>query len=124
MWATTNREIAPIQGKFDLTGIVTTMTGSPYLQTGQGRRHEESMQIVSGHAGKPKLHFEVHPSSRVPKEMARIFAWFNETPPCEKQEIRRTIMTSAVAHLNIESIHSFEEGNGRVRRQLSEKALP
>ena len=59
------------------------------------------MQIVSDQAGKPKAHFEVHPSSRVPKEMARINPWVNETAPCEKQEIRQPVGLSAVAHLEI-----------------------
>lgn len=99
------------------------MTGSRDIKTGQWRRHDEPMQVVSGPIGKEKIHFEAPPSSRVPKEMARFIAWFNETGQGGKQEIKRPVVRSAVAHLYFESIHPFEDGNGRIGRALSEKAL-
>jgi Fic family protein len=99
------------------------MTGSRGIKTGQWRRHNEPIQVVSGQIGKEKIHFEAPPSSRVPKEMARFIAWFNETGQGGKQEIKRPVVRSAVAHLYFESIHPFEDGNGRIGRALSEKAL-
>jgi Fic family protein len=99
------------------------MTGSRGTKTGQWRRHEEPMQVISGPVGKPKVHFEAPPSSRVPKEMTRFIGWFNETAPGGKQEIKRPVVRSAVAHLYFESFHPFEDGNGRIGRALSEIAL-
>ncbi len=75
------------------------------------------MQIVSGPVGKSKVHFEAPPSKIVPAEMERFINWFN------KDEIKNPILRSAIAHLYFESIHPFEDGNGRIGRAISEKAL-
>jgi len=99
------------------------MAGSHGITAGQWRRHGEPMQVISGPVGKEKVHFEAPPSSRVPKEMTRYIAWFNETASRSKQEIKRPVVRAAVAHLYFESIHPFEDGNGRIGRALSEKAL-
>jgi Fic family protein len=99
------------------------MAGSRGGKVGQWRRHVEPMQVVSGAVGKPTVHFEAPPSSRVPKEMTRFISWFNETAAGGKLEIKRPLVRAAVAHLYFESIHPFEDGNGRIGRALSEKAL-
>jgi Fic family protein len=49
--------------------------------------------------------------------------WFNETAPGGKHEIRIAPVRSAIAHLYFESIHPFEDGNGRIGRAIAEKAL-
>jgi len=99
------------------------MTGNRGIQTGAWRTHSEPMQVVSGPIGKAKVHFEAPPSERVPKEMARFIRWFNATGPDGKEEIKKPLVRAAVAHLYFESIHPFEDGNGRIGRALSEKAL-
>jgi Fic family protein len=81
------------------------------------------MQVVSGAVGHERVHFEAPPSSRIPEEMARFIRWFNDTAPGGSAEIRKAPVRSAVAHLYFESIHPFEDGNGRIGRALSEKAL-
>jgi Fic family protein len=94
-----------------------------HMRVGAWRTHAEPMQVVSGPMGKTKVHFEAPPSKRVPKEMDAFIAWFNATAPGGKQEIKLAPVRSAIAHLYFESIHPFEDGNGRVGRALSEKAL-
>ena len=55
--------------------------------------------------------------------MARFIEWFNETAPGGKNEIKKAPIRSAIAHLYFESIHPFEDGNGRIGRAIAEKAL-
>ena len=99
------------------------MAGYRNIQAGNWRRDTAPMQIVSGALGKEKIHFEAPPSEQVPKEMARFIKWFNDTAPGGKKEIRKALVRSAIAHLYFESIHPFEDGNGRIGRALAEKAL-
>lgn len=93
------------------------------MQVGQWRDHPEPMQIISGAIGKIKVHFEAPPSDRVAKEMAAFIDWFNASAPGEAQAIKPVAVRSAIAHLYFESIHPFEDGNGRIGRAISEKAL-
>jgi Fic family protein len=95
------------------------MQGRGDLQTvGAYRTHEDPMQIVSGPIGREKVHFEAPPSERVPREMAQFVEWFNAS-----QRERGPLARAALAHLRFECIHPFEDGNGRIGRALSEKAL-
>ena len=48
---------------------------------GRYRTDDDAMEVVSGPAYAPKVHFEAPPSSAVPREMARFVAWFNRTAP-------------------------------------------
>ena len=92
-------------------------------QVGDWRTHIEPMQILSGSMDKPKVEFEAPPSADVPKEMARFIDWFNEPAPCEEEYKKHPALLAAVSHLYFESIHPFEDGNGRMGRAISEKAL-
>lgn len=99
------------------------MEGATGLSVGTWRTHEEPMQVVSGAMGREKVHFEAPPSARVPHEMARFIVWFNATAPGGRDEIREGPVRAAIAHLYFESIHPFEDGNGRIGRAIAEKAL-
>ncbi len=99
------------------------MTGTQRIKAGSWRTHKEPMRVISGPMGKTKIHFEAPPSSRVPKEMTRFIEWFNNTHPKGKGPLKYPPIRSAIAHLYFETIHPFEDGNGRVGRALAEKAL-
>jgi Fic family protein len=81
------------------------------------------MQVVSGRIDRPTVHFEAPPSDRLPAEMARFLRWFNDTAPGEPSSIPHAPVRSALAHLYFETLHPFEDGNGRIGRALAEKAL-
>lgn len=91
-------------------------------QVGAYRTHPEPMQVVSGRLWEPKVHFEAPPSARVPQEMDAFCAWFNRTAPGGPEPLP-ALARAGIAHLHFESIHPFEDGNGRLGRVISEKAL-
>jgi len=99
------------------------LNGRKNITPGEWRKGNEPMQIISGPLGKETVHFEAPPSGTVSKEMTRFIKWFNETAPGGKSEIRNPVIRSAIAHLYFETIHPFEDGNGRIGRAISEKAL-
>lgn len=101
----------------------TLLEHAKNIATGAWRSHEEPMRVVSGMIGKEVVHFEAPPSDKVPQEMDRFIEWFNNTAPGKSGEIRVASVRSALAHLYFESIHPFEDGNGRIGRAIAEKAL-
>ncbi|PSL27246.1 Fic family protein [Dyadobacter jiangsuensis] len=101
----------------------TLLKDSKTITTGAWRKDTAPMQVVSGSIGKEKVHFEAPPSERVAVEMARFIEWFNNTAPGGSKEITKAPVRSAIAHLYFETIHPFEDGNGRIGRVIAEKAL-
>jgi Fic family protein len=99
------------------------MSGTPGItDIGAYRSGQEPMQVVSGPLHNLRVHFEAPPSSRVKPEMERFIAWFNRTAPGGDEPLP-SITRAGTAHLYFESIHPFEDGNGRIGRAISEKAL-
>ncbi|HEY5331318.1 MAG TPA: Fic family protein [Acidobacteriaceae bacterium] len=100
-----------------------TMSGRKDLRdVGRYRTGVEPMQVVSGPTYARKVHFEALPSNRVPSEMDRFIAWFNRTAPGGAEPLP-ALTRAGIAHLYFESIHPFEDGNGRIGRAIAEKAL-
>jgi Fic family protein len=95
------------------------------LKVGQWRDSEEPMQIVSGPIGYEKVHYEAPPSNQVDAEISRFLDWFNRSNPLkvERDIVLSGPVRSAIAHLWFETIHPFDDGNGRVGRAIAETAL-
>jgi Fic family protein len=89
---------------------------------GRYRTGAKPMQVVSQTMHEPRVHFEAPPSSRVPSEMARFMAWFDQAEPGSEKPLP-ALTRAGIAHLYFECIHPFEDGNGRIGRAISEKAL-
>jgi Fic family protein len=86
------------------------------------RTHAAAMQVVSGPDYAPTIHFEAPPSNQMVAEMERFIAWFYASLPTEAQPLP-ALTRAGLVHLYFVSIHPFEDGNGRIGRALSEKAL-
>lgn len=95
------------------------MKGETDLIVGSWRKGKDPMQVVSNPHGKMKIHFEAPPSDQVGREMGRFVSWFNES----EASIAHVPVRAAIAHLYFESIHPFEDGNGRIGRAIAEKAF-
>ena len=89
---------------------------------GKYRTHDDPMQIVSGAIHAPRIHFEAPPSSDVPHLMAEFMAWLAKTGPGGETPLP-PLTRAGVAHHWFESIHPFEDGNGRIGRAIIEKIL-
>ncbi|MBI3820442.1 MAG: Fic family protein [Planctomycetes bacterium] len=77
----------------------------------------DPMQVVSGHLGHEKVHFEAPDPRRIESEMAEFIHWFNVHKPMDP------VLTAAIAHFWFVTIHPFEDGNGRIARALADMSL-
>lgn len=112
-------------------------SGLRRIAVGRYRDHEDPMQIVSGKLGREIVHYEAPPSAQVPAEMEQFLAWFAASTPLKLRPLlvepaqesvmataqMQPIARAAIAHLWFESIHPFEDGNGRIGRAIVEMAV-
>lgn len=101
-------------------------SGIARIAVGRVRSHADAMQIVSGPLGREVVHYEAPPSAQVAAEMERFLAWFEGTRPTGAATLDSAvngIARAALVHLWFESIHPFEDGNGRLGRALADMAL-
>ncbi len=91
---------------------------SSLMDWGKYRTHKEPMQIISNRKDVSQVFFEAPPSSRIFQDMTLFIDWFNST-----NRSGPILGRAAIAHVYFESIHPFEDGNGRIGRVLVEKIL-
>jgi len=75
------------------------------------------MQVVSGAAGREKVHFQAPDADLIEMEMSRFIKWFNEENKLD------LVIKAAIAHLWFVTIHPFQDGNGRITRAITDMLL-
>ena len=75
------------------------------------------MEVVSGAAGKERVHFVAPAADRLDGEMQAFLDWFNA------ENAMDPVMKAAQAHLWFVTIHPFDDGNGRLARAIGDMAL-
>jgi Fic family protein len=99
-------------------------SGLQRIAVGQYRQHADPMQIVSGPPGNEVVHFTAPPSAQVTLEMDKFLQWFAQTAPGAARSAEHDGMArAAIAHVWFETIHPFEDGNGRIGRAIIDMAM-
>lgn len=76
------------------------------------------MIVASGPPDREVVHFEAPAAGRVPGEMARFLAWFED-----KADVTDPVLKAAIAHIWFVTVHPFDDGNGRIGRAIADLAL-
>lgn len=101
--------------------LPTGRSGVTRIVVGGWRTHADAMQIVSPRLGKPDIvQYQVPASDDVSRHMAQLIHWFNDATVHAGLD---GIVRAAIAHLWLEAVHPFEDGNGRIGRALSDLAM-
>jgi len=96
----------------------TGRSGMHRITVGDWRKIEAGpMQVVSGPAGREKVHFEAPSAEKLEEEMKTFLKWF------EQKDNTDPVLRAGVAHLWFVTIHAFEDGNGRIARAIGDMAL-
>ena len=74
-------------------------------------------QVVSGPIGRERVHYEAPIASRLKKKMRAFLDWFNTENAIDP------VLKAGIAHLWFVTIHSFDDGNGRIARAIADQAL-
>jgi len=96
----------------------TGRSGMHHIAVGAWRDDRSSaMQVVSGPAGRERVHFEAPAAGRLDTEMTRFIDWLNG------DTVMEPVLKAALAHLWFVTIHPFDDGNGRIARAIADLLL-
>lgn len=82
-----------------------------------------AMQIVSGPVGKNKIHFQAPPAQSLAESTQGFVDWFNASHPKTGTTPLNGIVRASISHLWFETLHPFDDGNGRIGRAILQLAI-
>lgn len=84
-----------------------------------GAWRDSTMEVVSGALGRlPNVHFIAPPPKQLDAQVARLLDWLEG-----RARTLPGVIAAGLAHLWFETLHPFDDGNGRVGRALAELVL-
>jgi Fic family protein len=96
----------------------TGRSGMKRIEVGDWRSDKnDPMQVISGYAGKERVHYEAPVAERLENEMGGFLEGFNAQSKLDP------VIEAAIAHLWFVTIHPFGDGNGRIARAIADMAL-
>lgn len=96
----------------------TGRSGMSRIVTGAWRDDAKGpMQVVSGPAGRERVHFQAPDAARLDGGMRAFLDWFNGDDPLDP------VLRAAVAHFWFVTLHPFDDGNGRIARAIADMGL-
>lgn len=96
----------------------TGFSGMYKINVGNYRTDEQGpMQVVSGYAGKERVHYEAPPAEFLEAEMKDLIDYINT----ETEE--DYLIKAGIVHLWFVILHPFDDGNGRIARALTDMML-
>lgn len=101
-------------------------SGVRRIAVGRYREHADAMQIGSGRPGREVVHYTAPPSPQVATEMGRFLSWFQASQPVQgtvPSAMPNGLIRAAIVHLWFETVHPFEDGNGRLGRAIVDMAI-
>ena len=101
--------------------FTTGFSGMQRIEVGTLR--SVPMEIVSGPIGHSKVHYAAPPAEVLAEQVNAFLNWFNQTHPKVGPQPMDGLVRAAVSHLWFETLHTFDDGNGRIGRAILQLAL-
>jgi Fic family protein len=96
----------------------TGRSGMRKIRVGGWRKEEDGpMQVVSGPAGRERVHYQAPWAGKLARQMGAFLKWF------DSDVVVDPVLKAGIAHLWFVTIHPFEDGNGRIARAIADMAL-
>jgi len=81
------------------------------------------MEIVSGAIGHTKVHYAAPLADGLGDQVNDFLNWFNQTNPNTGSRPMDGLVRASISHLWFETLHPFDDGNGRIGRAILQLAL-